>query len=72
MLQQMNTGGLARHLEIPGWHQVEAPNPSALPSFRPDWPSRQGSLPEWGGDCLAGFRRHDQSPVPALPSPTFE
>lgn len=57
----------SRHLETPGWYQVEAPNPSARPSFRPDWRSRKGSLPEWGGDCLSGSRRHDQSPVPALP-----
>jgi hypothetical protein len=62
----MNTGGPARHPGNP-WHRVEAPNPSAPLSFRPDWPSRKGSLPEWGGDCLAGSRRHDQSLVPALP-----
>lgn len=49
------------------WHQVEVPNLSAPFSFRPDWPSRKGSLPNWRGDCLAGSRRHDQSPVPALP-----
>jgi len=46
-LQLMNMGGPACP---PGnrWHQVEAPNPSAPSSFRPDWPSRKGSLPEWG------------------------
>ncbi len=34
-------GGPALHLGNP-WHQVEAPNPSAPPAFRPAWPSRKG------------------------------
>ncbi len=45
--QLINTGGPARHMEIP-WHEVDAPNPSAPASFRPNWPSREGSSPEWG------------------------
>jgi hypothetical protein len=44
------TDEYGRACPTPGnpWLQVKVPNPSGSTSCRPDWPSRKGSLPEWG------------------------
>lgn len=64
----------SRSLETPGWYQVEAPNPSAPPSSRPDWRSRKGSLPEWGetaGQAPVGTTRARSRPCRDVPSLSF-
>lgn len=49
------------------WHQAATRQPRAI-RLLPARPAvAQGIVARMGGDCLSGSRRHDQSPVPALP-----
>lgn len=54
------------------WRQVEAPNPCAPLSFRPDWPSHEGSSPEWGETaCQAPVGTTRARSRPCRDAPSF-